>query len=201
MARLLRTFRLLTHVLAAAAAILCLLFVFLWARGLYAADVVCRSYMTRERHEVAGPWAAVNRYRTNVVRIANYIGGCSIEVTEISGSGGAPNFWKTGRARKTVEAQRSHFLIEPGVRSRDTVLRAPGVLITRGIRADRPFVLICVSYWLLIPILATLPVATFGRPLFILYRRRRRCRNGRCPTCDYDLRGISGPCPECGEVG
>ena len=29
-------------------------------------------------------------------------------------------------------------------------------------------------------------------------RRRRRARRGRCPTCNYDLAGLAGPCPECG---
>jgi hypothetical protein len=30
------------------------------------------------------------------------------------------------------------------------------------------------------------------------WRRRRRTRRGRCPTCGYDLTGIDGVCPECG---
>jgi hypothetical protein len=29
-------------------------------------------------------------------------------------------------------------------------------------------------------------------------RGRRRRRHGRCPTCDYDLRGSGAQCPECG---
>lgn len=34
---------------------------------------------------------------------------------------------------------------------------------------------------------------------FVVRRRRRRLKRGRCPTCNYDLRATTtGVCPECG---
>ncbi|MFG0286505.1 MAG: hypothetical protein ACF8R7_18985 [Phycisphaerales bacterium JB039] len=46
---------------------------------------------------------------------------------------------------------------------------------------------------------AALIAALLGAPLMARrLRRRLRARRGRCPTCNYDLAGIDGPCPECG---
>jgi hypothetical protein len=58
------------------------------------------------------------------------------------------------------------------------------------------------EFWFQIawPLVLSLPLSirlgwtSFARPT----RRQRRIRDGRCPTCGYDLRATPGRCPECG---
>ena len=46
---------------------------------------------------------------------------------------------------------------------------------------------------------ALLYAAILALPLSLVpLRRRLRARRGRCPKCNYDLAGLTGPCPECG---
>lgn len=51
-------------------------------------------------------------------------------------------------------------------------------------------------HWFPIAVTGAWPLLTLAlaRPL----RRRRRMRRGLCVGCGYDLRGSTGPCPECG---
>ena len=51
-----------------------------------------------------------------------------------------------------------------------------------------------VPYWCLLLIGATVPVWRLAR----LLGRQRRNKRGQCTHCGYDLRGVSGRCPECG---
>ncbi len=43
-----------------------------------------------------------------------------------------------------------------------------------------------------------------GIPAFLMlrndWRQRRRARIGKCRNCGYDISGITGPCPECGQT-
>lgn len=39
-----------------------------------------------------------------------------------------------------------------------------------------------------------------GSAFFISRRERIRVQDGHCPSCGYDLTGITGPCPECGAM-
>ncbi|MCC7387300.1 MAG: hypothetical protein IT431_00885 [Phycisphaerales bacterium] len=53
---------------------------------------------------------------------------------------------------------------------------------------------ICIPLW--IP--AACSGLTLGGLLVIGRRGRALARKGHCPTCNYDLTGITGVCPECG---
>lgn len=53
---------------------------------------------------------------------------------------------------------------------------------------------ICVPHWFVAAVLLTPSVAAWG----VARRRRRHFRQGRCPTCGYDLRATPERCPECG---
>jgi hypothetical protein len=61
---------------------------------------------------------------------------------------------------------------------------------------DSRTALIVVPHWLFVvmptAVLAVMPIAR-------AMRRRRRRQLGLCPRCGYDLRGVTGRCPECGE--
>jgi hypothetical protein len=57
-----------------------------------------------------------------------------------------------------------------------------------------PYTLIAVPYWAVV-LLAMLP---WLLPALRGCRRRSRERQGRCPTCAYDLRATPAACPECG---
>jgi hypothetical protein len=52
----------------------------------------------------------------------------------------------------------------------------------------------CLPYWLVALLTGTAPVAWAAA----WARRRRRVKQGLCPTCGYDLRATPGRCPECG---
>jgi hypothetical protein len=47
--------------------------------------------------------------------------------------------------------------------------------------------------------LASLPVSRLVSRC--VFERRRRIKQGLCPSCGYDLRATPGRCPECGETG
>ena len=50
-------------------------------------------------------------------------------------------------------------------------------------------------------VLGSVTLALASLLLFILQHRRPPVLSGRCPGCDYDLRGLSEPrCPECGRA-
>ncbi len=92
-----------------------------------------------------------------------------------------PNFWKSQHAY--------------GV-PRPDVPRIAGIGY-RPWRIDRIgkhswFCEIVLPYWLLFVIFAV-PLAWQLRTVY-----RRRCREGLCPTCGYDLRATPDRCPECG---
>jgi hypothetical protein len=53
---------------------------------------------------------------------------------------------------------------------------------------------IFVPHWALAVLFGLLPAVPLVRAL----RRRQRVRQGRCPSCGYDLRGSPNRCPECG---
>jgi hypothetical protein len=48
--------------------------------------------------------------------------------------------------------------------------------------------------WMLMTLLAA-PAARYA---WVLLKRRRWMKRGRCAACGYDLRASSGRCPECG---
>lgn len=50
--------------------------------------------------------------------------------------------------------------------------------------------------WAPLTIGCFLPARTAGGAI----RRRRRCRNGLCQICGYDLRASTSACPECGAL-
>jgi hypothetical protein len=69
------------------------------------------------------------------------------------------------------------------------IAAGPGVIITTGAPVGAPF-LLEVPLWM--------PLLLLLAPL-IVSAVRRRVRKGRCLSCGYDLRGMSGEkCPECG---
>ena len=45
---------------------------------------------------------------------------------------------------------------------------------------------------------ATGSLLVLSAGLLTCWRERAWTRQGRCPSCAYDLTGITGPCPECG---
>lgn len=47
---------------------------------------------------------------------------------------------------------------------------------------------------------AGLGAGTLAVVVLRLVRATHRRANGRCHRCGYDIRGVSGPCPECGAV-
>ena len=56
------------------------------------------------------------------------------------------------------------------------------------------------GFWLHIPLLAPILLATAGVTLLWRWDLRSRRRAGHCPSCNYDHRGLApnAPCPECG---
>jgi hypothetical protein len=59
---------------------------------------------------------------------------------------------------------------------------------------SRGFWMLGFPHWLPIALLSILPALWLAE----LRRRRARARQGRCPTCGYDLRATPDRCPECG---
>jgi hypothetical protein len=64
---------------------------------------------------------------------------------------------------------------------------------SRQARLDRLRALI-VPYWRMAVLAAVCP------SLWLVRSLRRRSRDGRCPSCGYDLRATPDKCPECGAV-
>lgn len=56
---------------------------------------------------------------------------------------------------------------------------------------------VCVPIWVPV-VLAAMPAIIHRAQRAIAWRRR--CRDGLCPACGYDLRGTPDRCPECGRT-
>jgi hypothetical protein len=55
---------------------------------------------------------------------------------------------------------------------------------------------VVVPYWFIVTVFLVAPAIW----IFARARRRRALRQGRCPTCGYDLRATPDRCPECGTI-
>lgn len=61
--------------------------------------------------------------------------------------------------------------------------------------------LVAVPVWWAVVVVGVATMFAWGWPLMLLPSRRRAARRaqGLCGRCGYDLRGVDGVCPECGE--
>jgi len=76
--------------------------------------------------------------------------------------------------------------------------KVPGVRAQGGTFSGVDYEQLIVSYWLVICVLSLVPANHLLRSARRARRKRYMLRECRCLKCDYDLRGSSERCPECG---
>jgi outer membrane protein assembly factor BamB len=114
--------------------------------------------------------------------------------------------WNTAGGRRAIGTTKDHWIWartpheEPVATGRGG---AAGLLDFRWTRRDRPSgtalgnqseMSLTLPHWLVALVLGVAPLAW----LTGLWRDRRRHPRGHCVNCGYDVRGITGRCPECG---
>src|SRR6266566_7218597 len=86
---------------------------------------------------------------------------------------------------------RAHSGLAGGMTKTQNELRDP---IRVGVSWKLPYHYFTIPYWLPVMLLALLPY----RWLAARRLAARRVREGRCPACGHDVRGLSGVCSQCG---
>jgi hypothetical protein len=190
--------RRLLSILTLLSLLLCVASAALWARGFWSGDYVAWQRATADGLQTERRVMVASAHgRLSVEALHNSLPPFTAEeMTELrQQSGGWPVRtgleWGLGR---TVRLPDGFFGLYEDWRDEPMQYRFAGF---HRVGRLRQFDL-TIPLWPVVALTAVLP----ARAALVRHRKRRsatRARQGRCPTCGYDLRATPGRCPECGE--
>jgi len=190
-------------VAAACVAVLLLLVTYAWARSHHVTDqavLMLLAHGYRERHvDGAGPIVYAG-HRDGVIGLC-WFRYDAVDLEPMSTYTGNRTLVLTvGTGLREPETAFPNLLAwdvsRTGWGERRSLPRRLGFYYVRGTGAPPLMHWIAVPTWAVLLLLVGLEASLLYEPTL----RWRRRKQGRCPSCGYDLRGGSGPCPECGEA-